>query len=199
MADSESYPGAADPLEISKPVISVFGSSAPRPGSTAYEQAREVGRLLALAGCTVATGGYGGTMAAVSQGAAEASGEVLGVTSDQIEAFRPLGPNQWVTREIRFQSLRERLTYLVVENSGIIVLPGGIGTLSEMALAWSFLQVGEMPPRPIALLGEQWRNTVAAFADPQYVRPEHFSLLQFAVEPREAVAFVTTPGGVLHE
>jgi predicted Rossmann-fold nucleotide-binding protein len=138
-------------------------------------------------------------MAAVSQGAAEAGGEVLGVTSDQIEAFRPLGPNEWVTREIRFQSLRERLTYLVVENDGIIVLPGGIGTLSEMALAWSFLQVGEMPARPIALLGELWRETVTAFVDPQYVRPEHFSLLQFATEPREAVAFVSASGPVLYE
>ena len=71
-------------------VISVFGSSAPRPGSEAYEWGRRVGRLLAEAGLTVATGGYSGTMTAVSQGAAEAGGHVIGVTSSQIEQFRPL-------------------------------------------------------------------------------------------------------------
>ncbi len=77
-------------------VIAVFGSSAPQPGSAAYEEARQIGRLLAEAGCAVATGGYCGTMAAVSQGAAEAGGHVIGVTCDQIEQFRPLGPNEWV-------------------------------------------------------------------------------------------------------
>lgn len=174
------------------PVISVFGSSAPQPGSAAYEQAREVGRLLAEARYAVATGGYGGTMAAVSQGAAEAGGPVIGVTSDQIELFRPLGPNEWVTREIRYPTLRERLTHLVVDNAGIIVLPGGIGTLSEMALAWSFLQVGEMGPRPLALLGEQWAATVQAFVDPQYVRPEHLAMLRLTRQPQEAVTYVTS-------
>lgn len=177
---------------VSAPVVSVFGSSAPRPDSQAYATAREVGRLLAEAGFAVATGGYSGTMAAVSQGAAEAGGQVIGVTSDQIEQFRPMGPNKWVNHEVRYPSLRERLNHLVVDNEGIIVLPGGIGTLSEMALAWSLLQVGEMPPRPIALLGNQWRNTIQAFVDDQYVRPEHLALLRLAATPQEAIDQMST-------
>jgi len=131
-------------------------------------------------------------MAAVSEGANGAGGHVIGVTCEQIELFRPLGPNPWVKQEIRYQSLRERLNHLVIENDAIIVLPGGIGTLSEMALAWSLMQVGEMPARPIVLLGEQWQRTVDAFVDPQYVRPEHVRLLRLALDPREAVALIAS-------
>ena len=66
----------------------------------------------------------------------------------------------------------------------------GIGTLSEMALAWSYLQVGEISPRPLALLGNLWRETVSGFVNPLYVRPEHIQLLHFAESPQEAVEYV---------
>lgn len=172
-------------------VISVFGSSAPQPGSQAFAEARLVGRLLVEAGFAVATGGYSGTMTAVSQGAAEAGGHVIGVTSAQIEQFRPLGPNAWVNEEIRYPTLRERLLHLVTQNDGMIVLPGGIGTLSEMALAWSFLQVGEISARPLAMLGALWPQTIRAFFDPMYIKPEHMDLLYFADSPATAVAYMT--------
>jgi uncharacterized protein (TIGR00730 family) len=169
-------------------LISVFGSSAPQPGTEPYESARQVGRLLAENGFAVATGGYGGTMTAVSHGAAEAGGHVIGVTSDQIEQFRPLRPNQWVQEEIRYTTLRERLLHLITNNDGMIVLPGGIGTLSEMTLAWSFLQVGEIEPVPLIMLGSIWQETVHAFHDPQYVQEQHLRLLTFAESPETAVA-----------
>ncbi len=170
--------------------ISVFGSSAPQPGSVAFEEARLVGRLLAEAGFAVATGGYSGTMTAVSQGACEADGHVIGVTCDQIERFRPLGPNQWVKEEIRYKTLRERLLHLVTKSDGMIVLPGGIGTLSEMTLAWSFLQVGEVPTQPLVLLGPLWQQTIQAFYSPDYVREKDMGLLLFADDPETAVAHI---------
>ena len=124
-------------------VISVFGSHAPLPGSEDYQQAMDVGRLLAETGFVVATGGYSGTMQAVSQGAAEAEGKVIGVTCRRIELFRSAKLNSWVTQEIRYETLQERALHLVKNNQGVIVLPGGIGTLSEFALAWSLLQVDD--------------------------------------------------------
>lgn len=168
-------------------VISVFGSSAPQADSEPFVAAYTVGRLLAQAGYAVATGGYSGTMTAVSQGAAEAGGHVIGVTSDKIEAFRGFGPNQWVQEEIRYPTLRERLLHLVTDNDGMIVLPGGIGTLSEMTLAWSFLQTGEVPKRPLVLLGPTWRQTIETFRDPLYIRDEHMVLLRYADTPETAV------------
>jgi uncharacterized protein (TIGR00730 family) len=169
-------------------VISVFGSAAPKPGSEAFESARLVGRLLAEAGFAVATGGYSGTMTAVSQGASEAGGHVIGVTSAQIEQFRPMAANQWVAEEIKYESLRDRLMHLVLNNDGMIALPGGIGTLSEMTLAWSFLQVGEVNPRPLALIGDMWRDGIRGFYRQEYVPRVYLDLLYFADSPETAVA-----------
>jgi uncharacterized protein (TIGR00730 family) len=171
-------------------VISVFGSSAPALGTPGYEEARQVGRLLAEAGFSVATGGYCGTMEAVSQGAAEAGGHVIGVTCDQIELFRPLGPNEFVTEEIRYHTLQERVQHLVRENAGMIVLPGGIGTLSELALAWSLLQVGEISPRPLALLGEIWQETLRAFFSPAFIKQQDMDMLYWAGTPEAAVSHI---------
>ncbi len=168
-------------------IISVFGSSAPQPGSADYEVARDLGRRLAGAGFTVQTGGYLGVMEGVSRGAHEAGGHVIGVTCTQIEEFRPLMANPWVKEEIRHRTLRERVLYLVDSCDGIIIMPGGIGTLAELALAWSFAQVGEMPIKPIIPVGGLWQRTLAAFVDQAYVRPDHAALL---TPVRTAVAAV---------
>ena len=70
--------------------VTVFGGSQPGEDSPAYSQAIELGRLLASRGHTVLTGGYIGSMEAVSRGAAEAGGHVVGVTCEEIEAWRPV-------------------------------------------------------------------------------------------------------------
>lgn len=173
-----------------KQVVSVFGSSAPAPDSEAYSEARRLGQLLAEAGLAVATGGYGGTMAAVSQGAAEAGGHVIGVTSSAIERYRPTPPNEWVVEEIRFDSQRDRLLHLVMTNEAMIALPGGIGTLSEVALAWSLLQTGELAARPLVLLGPVWRETLRVYAQAEYVRPRDLDLVYLATSSETAVAYV---------
>lgn len=175
---------------MTRRTISVFGSSAPQPGSLPFVEAQRVGRLLAEAGFAVATGGYSGTMTAVSQGAAEAGGHVIGVTCDQIEQFRPIGPNRWVKQEIRYPTLRERLLHLVTQSDGLVVLPGGIGTLSEMTLAWSFLQVGEVAAQPLVLLGDLWRQTIEPFWRTGYVRGKDMALLLYADDAETAVTHI---------
>ncbi|MFW6042235.1 MAG: LOG family protein [Chloroflexota bacterium] len=171
-------------------LISVFGSSKPQPGSAAYEQAREVGKRLADAGFAVATGGYSGTMAAVSQGAASGGGHVVGVGCKRIEQFRPGGLNEWVVEAVQYETLQERLLHLVMHNDGMIVLPGGIGTLSELALAWSFLQVKEIESRPLVLLGEIWRETMQTFIRSEYVPEPHATILHYANTPQDAVSVI---------
>jgi len=167
-------------------VISVFGSSAPQPGSADYEAARTVGRLLAETGFTVQTGGYTGVMSAASQGANEAGGHVIGVTCAQIEQFRPTPANRWVKEEIKKETLRERLMHLVDYCDGAIVMPGGVGTLCEMALIWNFVLVGELPPRPIITVGGLWQRALAAFIDEAYVRPSFVRLVTTVRTPNEA-------------
>lgn len=168
-------------------IISVFGSSSPRPGSADYEAARTVGRLLAQAGFAVQTGSYSGVMAGASQGACEAGGHVIGVGCTQIEQYRPIPPNEWVKEQITHTTLRERLFHLVDHCDGAIIMPGGIGTLSELALIWSFVQTGEISPRPIITVGGLWQRTLAAFVDGDYVHPKHQALITSARTADEAV------------
>ena len=174
------------------PTISVFGSSAPRSGSDDYALAEEVGRRLAEAGARVQTGGYAGTMEAASKGAREAGGEVVGVTCDAIETFRPSKPNAWVAEEIRHGTLRERLHHLIEHCDGALVLPGGPGTLAEFALMWNMMLIEELPRRPVVLLGELWARTVEAFVDPRYVSEETRSLFTTAPTPEAAVRELLT-------
>ena len=89
--------------------ISVFGGSQPKEGSAAYAEAMELGKLLAERGHIVLTGGYIGVMEAISRGAREAGGHVIGVTCEDIEAWRPIRANAWVMEEIRKKTLVERL------------------------------------------------------------------------------------------
>ena len=113
--------------------ITVFGGSHPKIGSPAYAEAYELGKLLAQAGHAVLTGGYIGTMEAVSCGAAEAGGHVIGVTCDEIEKWRGVKANAWVREERHFQTLEQRLIELVHACDAAIALPGGPGTLTEIA------------------------------------------------------------------
>ncbi|MEM8860461.1 MAG: LOG family protein, partial [Chloroflexota bacterium] len=130
-------------------VISVFGSSSPEPGSADYLLAESVGRLLGEAGFGVQTGGYMGVMEGASKGANETGAEVIGITCTAIEKFRPKGPNPWIKTELRYETLRERLLHVITHNDGMLVLPGGIGTLAELAMGWNGIQTGELPPRPL--------------------------------------------------
>src|SRR5262245_58484052 len=95
--------------------ISVFGGSQPKEGDLAYAEARELGSLLAQRGHIVLTGGYIGVMEAVSRGAHEAGGHVIGVTCEDIEVWRPIKPNQWVKEEMRKKTLVGRLHTLIHE------------------------------------------------------------------------------------
>lgn len=172
-------------------VISVFGSARPKVGSDDYVLAERVGRLLAEAGCTVATGGYSGTMEAVSKGANEAGGHVIGVTTAQLERIRPIPPNQYVIENIPYPTFLERLLHVVRHNDGMIALPGGVGTLGEIVLAWEFFRTEEIPPRPLVMLGEMWRETMAAFVREAYVDAETREMILFADSAEEAVQLVT--------
>jgi hypothetical protein len=178
------------------PVISVFGSHAPKPDSPLYEQARELGFRLTEAGFMVATGGYEGTMAAVSQGAAEAGGHPVGVTSSSVEASRGATTNRWIEEEIRYETLQERLYHLVTKNEGMVVLEGGIGTLSEFSLAWTLLQVKEIQKRPLVVMGQLWKDFLLSFIRQEYVSKQTARLIKSLDTPAEVVYFLLSDGSI---
>jgi hypothetical protein len=168
------------------PVAVVFGSNSPKEGDPDYAAARQLGYALAQAGYVVATGGYFGTMEAASRGAKEAGGHVIGVTTSIFDGVR-LQPNAYLDEEIKLPTLFQRLHHLVTMADVWVALPGGIGTLSEVALTWSLLQVGEMPRQPFVLVGAQWRQTIGGFSNDYYVRPQYRALLRYADDVMQVV------------
>ena len=169
--------------------VTVFGGSRTNPGENDYEQALQLGRLLGEAGYTVLTGGYIGSMEAVSRGAAESGGHVVGVTCDEIEAWRPVQPNRWVQQEKRFATLRQRLFALIDECDAALALPGGPGTLTEIAMTWNLLLVQAIPPRPLILIGAGWANTFEQFFQnfQDYIPDDQQRWLSFTPSVQEAV------------
>ncbi len=142
--------------------IAVFGASPSRPGDGHYEEAIRCGRLIAQAGFTVTTGGYGGTMEAVSKGARKVGGEVIGVTAPGVFTTRS-GANEHVTVETRAESLVERIGYLVERSAASLALWGSLGTATELLVAWNLAYVAPFAQRerkPVAAVGEPWLTLV---------------------------------------
>ncbi len=114
------------PGENMRGTIAVFGSSRREPNSALYREAYELGRLLAEAGYTVLSGGYNGSMGAVSRGRARGGGPVIGVTC---ALFDPLPANRWLSEEVKARDLLERLSIMMTRADGFVAVRGGIGTL----------------------------------------------------------------------
>jgi hypothetical protein len=170
--------------------VSIYGGGAAPPGSPDYAAAEKMGALLAGAGYTIMTGGYSGVMEAASKGARDAGGRVVGVT---VNRFREQGRdhNTFVDEIISFDTLLERLHYLIARCDAAIAMPGGLGTLGEVALMWNLLQVGEIPPRPLILTGDHWAEVMQVFyGDGRYIREQHMALLQFARTPEQALTIL---------
>jgi uncharacterized protein (TIGR00725 family) len=169
--------------------VSVFGGSQPKQGETAYEEARLLGELLAQRGHIVLNGGYIGTMEAVSRGASEAGGHVIGVTCEDIEKWRAVGANRWVKEEIRKKTLNERLQVLIEECDAAIALPGGPGTLTEIALTWNLMIVESLHRRPLILVGDGWQSVFGQVFEKlgTYTSEKQRNLLQFAPDVKTAV------------
>lgn len=175
--------------------ISVFGGAQPQPDSPEYEEARLLGGLLAQRGHTVLTGGYIGVMEAVSRGAHEAGGHVIGVTCEDIEAWRGVKANAWVKEEWRKKTLLERMQAIIEGCDAAIALPGGVGTLAEISIMWNLMVVESLRRRPLILVGQGWQSTLDQFFNSfEYYMPMRQSeSLLFAEDVQRAVELLNNP------
>ena len=147
---------------MTQKTIAVFGASRTQPGEEHYEEARLCGRLLAESGYRVATGGYAGTMEAVSMGAREAQGEVLGVTVPTVLLDRSVA-NTYLTHEQPETSLTSRIGSLVEHTDGAIALWWSLGTAAELVVAWNLSYVSQFSTatrKPLIAVGEPWTSLI---------------------------------------
>ena len=174
---------------MSAHVVTVFGSASPLPETAEYRSAYELGTLLAQHGFTVCNGGYGGTMEATARGASEAGGRTVGIITDQ---YPEKEANPWIGTIIRTPTALDRLLTLVQRGSAYVILPGGTGTLLELAMVWELMNKQTIEQRPAVLLGTFWDPIVDGIRA-QLVRegrPDRPDRLRKGATPRECVDLI---------
>lgn len=173
------------------PIVAVYGSSITTEAEPAFAEAHVAGRLLAAAGARVACGGYGGIMEAVSRGASEAGGVVIGYT---VAGFRDRSPNPYLSEERPCGDLYERLANLIDRSDAMIAMGGGIGTLVEVFLAWNELYMGLLGPRPLVLVGELWKRALDGLSAVMEITPAHLTHIDLCPDAAAAVGLLRERG-----
>ena len=124
------------------PYVAVVGSGIAT--GELYEQAQEVGRLVAERGGTIVCGGLSGVMEAAARGAAETGGTAIGILPDEDRRRA----NEYLAYSVATGTGHARNLAVVCSGDVVIALGGEYGTLSEIGLA---RKVG----RPVVSL-ESW-------------------------------------------
>lgn len=174
-------PGAA-PSELT---IAVIGSAWVSPPDPRCALAEQTGAAIAAQGWTIMTGGYGGLMAAASRAAAGAGGKVIGLP---MSGWTDLKPNEW-NHELRWSdTYPERLAHLLAADA-VVVLDGGIGTLSEAAVVWAALQTEAAAP-DLVFLGAGWPPVLQSMASHLAIKERDLALVTICAEPRLVAAHI---------
>jgi uncharacterized protein (TIGR00730 family) len=160
--------------------VCVFCGASPGTDPRHVALARAVGTGLAERGIgLVYGGGRVGLMGAVADAALEAGGTVTGIIPRSLVERELAHPG--LTTLLVVETLHERKAEMAARADGFIALPGGLGTLEELAEVASWGQLG-LYAKPIGLLGDggYW-DALTAWLDHAvvegFLRPDHASFL----------------------
>jgi uncharacterized protein (TIGR00730 family) len=142
--------------------VTVFGSARIKPDSPTYDGVKKLAAELSRMGCDILTGGGPGLMQAANEGA---------LSVDPIGLRRSIGINielpfeqqlnPFVTQAYAHRTFFSRLHHFMIASDAFVVVPGGIGSLLELSLAWQLLQVRKLYNTPLILVGNMWAELVA--------------------------------------
>ena len=185
-----------DALAEIGPAITIFGSARVTEGDPAYTMAREIGRLLALEGYAVITGGGPGVMEAANRGCQEGGGLSVGCN---IELPHEQSINPYVDLGVEFRYFFARKTMFVKYADAFVILPGGYGTMDELFEALTLIQTGKIRHFPVVLVGTaffagffEWIK--AKLLGEGMISPGDMDLIQVTDDPREVVAIISKAG-----
>ncbi len=167
-----------------KKTIAVFGGGNITHEHEIYNQAYECGILLAKKGFIIINGAYTGVMEAVSKGAKDAGGYVIGVP---LTAFKRDKTNDYLNEIITTHSYDERIKTLSSKADAYLIFKGGIGTLSELLYCWCIAQIQFPDNKPIILIGKDWHQDILLLSKHFIIPEKDLNLLLYADSPQDAV------------
>ena len=176
-------------LCLIRPSISMFGSARTPPGHPWYRKAEQTARLLSDAGFSVVSGGGPGVMEAANKGAQAGKSPSIGVN---IELPLEQTANEYQDISLHFRHFFARKVMFVKYASAYVVLPGGFGTLDELAEILTLVQTGKTRRIPIILVGSRfWGGLLDWFRDTlvkeDTIDADDMALIQVRDEPEEIV------------
>jgi uncharacterized protein (TIGR00730 family) len=160
-----------------------------------YQEAREFARLVSReCQCSdkmthvVTTGGGGGIMEAANRGAHDAGAKSLGLNI--VLPFEQ-APNPYITPDLSFQFhyFAIRKMHFLMRAKGLVVFPGGFGTMDELFETLTLVQTHKIKPIPIILFGKEFWDRFVTFdvlVEEGTISPEDLSLFQFVETAAEA-------------
>ena len=160
--------------------VCVYCGSAPGLDPRHAALAGRLGRLLASEGLDLVYGGGAvGLMGALADASLAAGGRVVGVLPRGL--FTREVPHTGLTELHEVASMHERKQLMVDLADAFVALPGGLGTLEELAEALTWSQLG-IHRKPVAVLDETgfWAPLAAWLeaADAEgFLRPESRAML----------------------
>jgi len=180
-----------------RPALCVFCGSNHGNDPTYTDGARRFGALMASNGFDLVFGGGGvGLMGEVARAVRESGGKVTGIIPDFL---RHVEPPLTITNELVItRDMNERKSRMFAAADAFVVLPGGLGTLDELAEAMTAAQL-RTHAKPIVFV-----NT-SGFFDPffglidhiiahGFAAPDIRNLMRVVATPEEAIALL---GGFL--
>ncbi|GAB5353981.1 hypothetical protein AAMO2058_000080500 [Amorphochlora amoebiformis] len=174
-----------------KGVVSVFGSSSTKPTDKYWGEAEMIGETLAQMGYTIMNGGYGGLMEAISKGASKVEGsKIRGVLVPTVFPMRK-GGNKYLTERPEAKTIEDRLSILLGQAQAFIVLPGSLGSLTELVMAWNRAVLaplsGKKPPVIIAYKNP-WEKIITTIGSTLGIHKTMVEMVRFVSDGKEAIA-----------
>jgi uncharacterized protein (TIGR00730 family) len=146
-----------------RPSVSVFGSARFAPEHPYCELAEKTARLLSDSGFAVVSGGGPGVMEAANKGAFAGASPSVGLN---IQLPKEQVGNPYQDVSLHFRHFFARKVMFVKYASAYVVLPGGFGTLDELAEILTLVQTRKTSRIPIILMGcDFWSGLLGWFRD----------------------------------
>jgi uncharacterized protein (TIGR00730 family) len=164
--------------------VTVFGSARTLPGDPVYEMAKLFGKRLAETGYMVITGGGGGIMQAVNEGAGPEHSFGVNIRLPFEEKPNPVSEGN--PRFITYKYFFNRKVAFLKEADAVALFPGGFGTLDEAMETLTLVQTGKRNPMPLVLVDDPdrpyWPHLIKFLEEEllarKYLCPSDFALFE---------------------